>query len=155
MVGCSLTSTSDHTFAALKIWGDVAGAETIHTINVESVEIASAVIVPSTKAHDFSHAAEQFSRRYNVRPKCNITDVWPHGDTLWKALYVFDVHFESIIPTMEPEQHRSKSGVTRKLRKSCQRSSSSTIQERSSVNKRRRRKLAQCFMRFIYFIYKV
>ena len=83
MVGCSLTSTSDHTFAALKIWGDVAGAETIHTINVESVEIASAVIVPSTKAHDFSHAAEQFSRRYNVRPKCHITE----GDTLWKALF--------------------------------------------------------------------
>ena len=59
-VGCDVSSASDHTFQAIKNYMSalIFGALAIHTITVETGEIASAVIVPTAEARHFAHAAE-------------------------------------------------------------------------------------------------
>ena len=66
----------------------IFGALAIHTITVETGEIASAVIVPTTEARHFAHAAEQFSRRPNVRPRMHVVDNHPANSELFRILFV-------------------------------------------------------------------
>ena len=56
-VGCCISSASDHTFQARKNYRatDIDKAEALHTINVETGEITSAVLVQTTEATQFSH----------------------------------------------------------------------------------------------------
>jgi hypothetical protein len=63
-VGCSKFSTSsDHTFEALKNWikKHMQNSAALFTMNTETGEVAVAVIVPTAKAKDRAHAAEQFA----------------------------------------------------------------------------------------------
>jgi hypothetical protein len=78
-VGSKISTASDHTFAVLKNYkkSDIPEATCVHTINVESGELASAVMVTSTECTEFAHATEQFSKRSNVNPKMHVTDNCP------------------------------------------------------------------------------
>ena len=89
-VGCDVSSASDHTFQAIKkymsalIFGALLA---IHTIPVETGEIASAVIVSTAEARHFADTAEQFSRRPNVKPRMHVVDNYPAYSELFHILF--------------------------------------------------------------------
>ena len=88
-VGCNVSSASDHTFQAIKnyIIALIFGALAIHTITVETGEIASAVIISTTEAHHFGHAIVQFSRQSNVKPRMHVVDNYPTNSELFKVVF--------------------------------------------------------------------
>jgi hypothetical protein len=88
-VGCKFSTSSDHTFEALKNWTKkgIKNANGLFTMNTETGEVAVAVIVPSLKAEDRAHAAEQFARRKNVCPKVHYSDTWPASERFWKTIF--------------------------------------------------------------------
>jgi hypothetical protein len=88
-VGCKFSTSSDHTFEALKNWikKHIQNAAALFTMNTETGEVAVAVIVPTAKAKDRAHAAEQFARRKNVCPKVHYSDTWPASERFWKTIF--------------------------------------------------------------------
>ena len=71
-VGSRVATSCDDTWGALRNYDkkEMEDAECVHTNNVETGELASAVILTSTECEEFFHAAEQFSKRPNVKSKC-------------------------------------------------------------------------------------
>jgi hypothetical protein len=55
-------------------------------VATETGEIATAVIVPSTKTEHFSHVAKQLAKREGFSPKALYSDTWPNKDDFWKEL---------------------------------------------------------------------
>jgi hypothetical protein len=53
----------------------------------ETGEIASAVLVPSTKIVDLSHAAIQVSKREMFKPTAMYSDRWPTNEEYWNLLF--------------------------------------------------------------------
>ena len=87
-VGCSLTSSSDHTFELMKnyVKGIMDEKACAHTMGTETGEIASVAIVKSTAQREYSHLAEQCTLRGNWKPKIHVTDNCPVGIALWEQL---------------------------------------------------------------------
>ena len=67
------------------------GAEAIWDAANETGQVAAAVVVPSVKTQDFSHAAIQLSKRPNWEPKAMYSDTWPNMSGFW----------EGVIPNLE------------------------------------------------------
>ena len=63
------------------------GAFAVWDVATETGEIASAVVVGTTKAIDFAHAAESLTRRSNFKPRVMYADTWPHNSAFWKLLF--------------------------------------------------------------------
>jgi hypothetical protein len=55
-------------------------------VSTETGEIACAVLVPSTKTADFSHAAQQLCRRGSFHPKAMYSDTWPCKADYWSRV---------------------------------------------------------------------
>jgi len=63
------------------------GAVALWDVANESGEIASAVIVPSTKTIHFAHAAGQLARRHNFNPSATYSDTWPSKSEFWDKTF--------------------------------------------------------------------
>ena len=88
-VGTDAAASGDITFRALSNYKDFQGGKAggVATHGVVTGELSLAVIVPSQKASDYSHAYEQAAGRPNMEPKVFTTDICPKGIDLWKDLY--------------------------------------------------------------------
>ena len=53
----------------------------------ETGEIATAVLVPSTKTIHFAHAAQQLARRDHFKPKVMCSDTYPNKSNFWPLLF--------------------------------------------------------------------
>jgi len=53
----------------------------------ENGEIASAVLVPTTKTIHFAHAAQSLTRRTGFNPKATHSDTWPAKSDFWALLF--------------------------------------------------------------------
>ena len=73
----------DHTFEVLKNYNNKKGAVALWDVATDTGETASAVLVRSTKTRDFSHAAEQLSRREHFNPRAMHADTWPIKSSFW------------------------------------------------------------------------
>ena len=67
------------------------GVEGLWDVATETGEIACAVLVPSSKTSDFSHAAKQLSLRENFNPKAMCSDTWPCKSDCWALLLGHEV----------------------------------------------------------------
>jgi len=56
-------------------------------VATETGEIATAVLVPSTKTKDLSHAAIQLSKRPCFKPKAMCSDCWPTKTDYWTKAF--------------------------------------------------------------------
>jgi hypothetical protein len=86
-VSFSLTCAQDHTIEMTKNYQSTVGAKACWTCCSETGEIACAVLVRTTKASQFSHAAEQLARRKLFRPKVMYANTWPHLDKYWEMVF--------------------------------------------------------------------
>ena len=87
-VACSSIFAQDHTHEVTKNCCDKKklGAEALWDVSAETGEIASAVLVPSTKTIHFSHAATQLAKRERFKPKAMHSDTWPCKSDYWSRL---------------------------------------------------------------------
>jgi hypothetical protein len=87
-VDCHSIFAQDHTHEVTKNYFNKKklGAVALWDVATESGEIACAVLVPSTKTTDFSHAAKQLSNRQGFRPKAMYSDTWPCKSDYWSML---------------------------------------------------------------------
>ena len=60
-------------------------------IGVDTGELASPTIVPTTAGKHAAHAVEQFSLRKNVNPKIHVTDNWPCNEDLFYAIFGINI----------------------------------------------------------------
>jgi len=67
----------DHTFQVVKSYMKGLGAKAVWDVATGTGEIASAVLVPSTRTEDFAHAAQQLMKRKDFNPKVKYSDTWP------------------------------------------------------------------------------
>ena len=88
-VGCNKgIFCQDHTFQPVKNYMKrEVGAVAVWDAATETGEIASAVLVPTTKTIHFSHAAMQLARRTNFNPAAMYSDTWPNKDDYWEQLF--------------------------------------------------------------------
>ena len=73
----------DHTFEVCKNYQRRLGAKALWDVATSTGEIACAVLVPSTKARDFAHAARALLSRKSFAPVVMYTDTWPHLESFW------------------------------------------------------------------------
>ena len=85
-VDCKIMFAQDHTMEVVKNYRSNLGAYACWDVCTETGEIASAVLVPSTKAADFAHAAEALARRPGFKPYVMYSDTWPSGKEFWALL---------------------------------------------------------------------
>jgi len=88
-VKCQSTFAQDHTHEVCKNYYQKKriGANALWDVATETGEIASAVIVPSTKTSDFAHAAQLLTKREGFRPNTMYSDTWPAKSDFWEALH--------------------------------------------------------------------
>ena len=77
----------DHTFDVVKNYQGKMGAAALWDCTTETGEIASAVLVPTTKTQHFSHAAQALAARPNFNPKVMYSDTWPSKSDYWPLLF--------------------------------------------------------------------
>jgi hypothetical protein len=77
----------DHTFEAVKNYPAKLGAKAAFNASIETGEIATCVLVKSTAASQYAHAAECLARREGFKPKVMYSDIWPKGASFWKLLF--------------------------------------------------------------------
>ena len=84
-VGCTGIFAQDHTFQVTKNYQNKKklGAAAVWDVATGTGEIASAVLVRSTKTEEFAHAAQHLMRRPNFNPKVMYSDTWPHMSAYW------------------------------------------------------------------------
>jgi hypothetical protein len=85
-VGCRLSSASDHTVDVTRNY-NLPGAKDCFDVSVETGEIATVVLVESTKIQQAAHAIEVLSRRKNFTPKLHYTDICPHNDDFFHQIF--------------------------------------------------------------------
>jgi hypothetical protein len=92
-VKCNLIFAQDHTHEVTKnyIQKKKLGIGGLWDVATETGEIACAVLVPSTKTSDFSHAATQLAKRSTFNPQAMYSDTWPCKNTYWEALLGHEV----------------------------------------------------------------
>jgi len=88
-VGCRLTFAQDHTHEVSKNYFQKKrmGAVALWDLATETGEIASAVVVPSTKTIHLAHAAAQLSRRGGFNPSAMCSDTWPSKSDFWDRAF--------------------------------------------------------------------
>jgi len=86
-VSCSLTMAQDHTFDVLHNHQKNLGATSLWDVATETGEIASAVLVPTTKTIHFAHAAQQLAKRPRFTPKAMCSDTCPNKSSFWPLLF--------------------------------------------------------------------
>ena len=87
-VTCSVVFAQDHTMEVVNNYKKkVIGAHACWDAASETGEIATAVLVPSTRSSDYAHAAEQMIRRPGFTPKVMYADTWPSGEAFWNLLF--------------------------------------------------------------------
>ncbi|KAL7571150.1 hypothetical protein ACA910_014752 [Epithemia clementina (nom. ined.)] len=86
-VGTSSISALDHTMEVAKNYQKGLGAVAVWDCAMETGEIASAIIVGSTKICDLAHAAKCLARCPNFKPTAMYSDTWPNKDGFWKLLF--------------------------------------------------------------------
>ena len=86
-MSCESIIAHDHTHYAIKNYPRSLGAKAARDVSTEMGEIASIVLVPSTAASDYAHAAESLVRRQNFNPKVVYSDIWPNGKGFWALLF--------------------------------------------------------------------
>ena len=74
----------DHTFEPIKNYMKAVGAKAAWDAATQTGEIASVVLVRSTKTEDFAHAAQQLMRREHFKPKVMCSDTWPNKKEHWE-----------------------------------------------------------------------
>jgi len=77
----------DHTFDVLHNYQKKLGAAALWDVATETGEIASAVLVPTTKTKHFAHAAQQLARRQRFQPKAMHSDTYPNESGFWPLLF--------------------------------------------------------------------
>ena len=82
-VKCTGIFAQDHTFQVVKNYRKSLGATAAWDVATDTGEIASAVLVKSTKTEDFGHAAQQMTRRSNWSAKVKYSDTWPNKKEHW------------------------------------------------------------------------
>ena len=86
-VNCDSTFAQDHTFQVTKNYQNKGGgAVAVWDAATATGEIASAVLVPSTKPEDFAHAAQQLLKRPMFKPKVKCSDTWPSKKEFWQSV---------------------------------------------------------------------
>jgi hypothetical protein len=92
-VKCSVVMAQDHTHEVTKnyIQKKQLGMDALWDVATETGEIACAVLVPSTKTSDFSHAAKQLSMRPSFNPQAMYSDTWPCKSDFWSKLLGHEV----------------------------------------------------------------
>jgi len=88
-VGCHSTFAQDHTHKVTDncYQKKSMGAFALWDCANENGEIASAVLVPSTKTIHFSHAAMALTRRRTFQPVAMCSDTWPAKSHFWSLLF--------------------------------------------------------------------
>ena len=88
-VGSELIFAQDHAHEVTKNCYEKKslGAQALWDVSTETGEIASAVLVPTTKTRHFSHAAKQLAKRSNFVPAAMYSDTWPVKSTFWETLF--------------------------------------------------------------------
>jgi len=88
-VTCSLIFAQDHTHEVTKncFHKKKLGVTALWDVSAETGEIASAVLVPTTKTMHFSHAASALTRREGFSPKAMYSDTWPAKTECWNTLF--------------------------------------------------------------------
>lgn len=76
----------DHTFEPIKNYRKDMGAKAAWDAATQTGEIASVVLVRSTKTEDFAHAAQQLLKRPHFRPKVMCSDAWPNKKEFWEQM---------------------------------------------------------------------
>ena len=92
-VKCGLVFAQDHTHEVTKNYLNKKklGIDGLWDVATETGEIACAVLVPSTKTSDFSHAAKQLTLRNHFNPKAMYSDTWPCKSEYWERLLGHEV----------------------------------------------------------------
>jgi hypothetical protein len=88
-VGCNFVFAQDHTHSVTRNYFQKTRlkANALWDVATETGEIACAVLVPSTKTCDLSHAAIQVSKRSNFNPVAMYSDTWPAKSDYWDLLF--------------------------------------------------------------------
>jgi len=88
-VACDLIFAQDHAFEVTKncFQNKQIGAAALWDVSTEAGEIASAVLVPSTKTAACAHAATQMSRRPSFNPSAKHRNNWPAMNDFWRLLF--------------------------------------------------------------------
>jgi len=73
----------DHTFEPIKNYMKSVGAKAAWDAASQTGEIASVVLVRSTKTEDFAQAAQQLLNRLHFKPKVMYSDTWPNKKEFW------------------------------------------------------------------------
>lgn len=87
-ISCQSSIAQDHTHEVCKNYFQKKrlGANALWDVATETGEIASAVLVPSTKTIHFAHAAMALKRRKSFSPGIMYSDTWPHKSNFWDAI---------------------------------------------------------------------
>jgi len=88
-VGCKSIFAQDHTHKVTDNYYQKKGlgAFALWDCANENGEIASAVLVPSTKTIHFSHAARALTRRVDFKPLAMCSDAWPAKSDFWDLTF--------------------------------------------------------------------
>jgi len=88
-VGCRSIFAQDHTHKVTDNYYQKKslGAFALWDCANENGEIASAVLVPTTKTIHFAHAAKALTRRERFTPSAMYSDTWPAKSTFWNLLF--------------------------------------------------------------------
>ena len=85
-VKCCGIFAQDHTFEPAKNYQKQLGATAAWDVATDTGEIATVVLVKTTKTTDFSHAAKQLLRRPGFNPTAMCSDTWPHKSAFWSLM---------------------------------------------------------------------
>ena len=88
-VKCQRLHAEDHTHEVTKncCRRKQTGAVALWDVATETGEIATAVLVSSTKTKDLSHAATSLSRKPSFQPKAMCSDRWPVKTDHWEHVF--------------------------------------------------------------------
>jgi len=88
-VKCGLIFAQDHTHEVTKNYFQKKklGSTALWDVSTETGEIASAVLVPTTKTIHFAHAAAALTRREAFSPSAMYSDTWPVKSDFWNLLF--------------------------------------------------------------------
>ena len=85
-VKCDSTFAQDHTFQVTKNYQGKIGAMAAWDATSATGEIASAVLVPTTRTEHFAHAAQQLLKRPHFCPSVKCSDAWPNKKECWTSV---------------------------------------------------------------------
>jgi hypothetical protein len=90
-VQSKVSMAQDHTFDVVKNYVRRLGAFALWDVASETGEIATAVLVSSTKTREYAHAAQQLLKRTAFAPAAMYSDTWPAKDDFWVRLLGKDI----------------------------------------------------------------